>query len=71
MIDKLFDIPCKILHVNKGDELSTITNALRTHFDMFGSPVMMGGDMDCSSKGIMGINFGGNEPSLLVVVCFS
>ncbi|KOB63293.1 putative F38A5.1a, partial [Operophtera brumata] len=47
-------------------ELSTIVGTLVTHFVEFGSPVMMGGDVDCSSKGIMGIDVGGSEPSLLV-----
>ncbi|XP_049877215.1 ufm1-specific protease 2 [Pectinophora gossypiella] len=67
VIDKLFDIPCKMLHVNKGDELKNIVEQLKTHFDKFGSPVMMGGDVDCSSKGVMGIRVDGNNASLLIV----
>ncbi|XP_072943093.1 ufm1-specific protease 1-like [Epargyreus clarus] len=67
VIDRLYDIPCKILHVKKGDELGTLVDTLKGHFEMFGSPIMMGGDVDCSSKGIMGINIQGDKASLLVV----
>lgn len=69
MIDKLYDIPSKIVHVNHGDELKTIVDTLVSHFDKFGSPVMMGGDVDASSKGILGIHVGQQNTSLLVVVC--
>lgn len=68
VIDKLYDIPCKIIHVNKGDELQSIIDSLISHFVKFGSPIMMGGDVDCSSKGIMGVRVCGNDTSLLVVV---
>ncbi|XP_075981242.1 UFM1 specific peptidase 1 [Anticarsia gemmatalis] len=67
VIDKLFDIPCKIIHVNKGDELNSIVEKLVEHFDKFGSPVMMGGDVDCASKGIMGVHVGSKDASLLIV----
>ncbi|XP_063366745.1 ufm1-specific protease 1 [Cydia amplana] len=67
VIDKLYDIPSKIVHVNKGDNLGTIVDTLKTHFEKFGSPIMMGGDVDCSSKGIMGIHIDKSEASLLIV----
>lgn len=67
VIDKLYEIPCKILHVNQGDELKTLVDTLVSHFDKFGSPVMMGGDVDASSKGIVGIHVGHRDASLLVV----
>ncbi|XP_035435310.2 ufm1-specific protease 1 [Spodoptera frugiperda] len=67
VIDKLYDIPSKIVHVNHGDELKTIVDTLVSHFDKFGSPVMMGGDVDASSKGILGIHVGQQNTSLLVV----
>lgn len=70
VLDKLYDVPCKIIHVNKGDDLNTIVDALISHFEKFGSPVMMGGDVDCSSKGIMGIHTDKAGASLLVVVRF-
>ncbi|CAH0764304.1 unnamed protein product [Diatraea saccharalis] len=68
VIDTYYDVPCKIIHVNKGDELSYIVDTLMDHFKKFGSPVMMGGDIDCSSKGIMGIQVVDGDASLLVVV---
>ncbi|CAG9795659.1 unnamed protein product [Diatraea saccharalis] len=67
VIDTYYDVPCKIIHVNKGDELSYIVDTLMDHFKKFGSPVMMGGDIDCSSKGIMGIQVVDGDASLLVV----
>ncbi|KAM3960301.1 UFM1 specific peptidase 1 [Aphomia sociella] len=67
VIDKLYDIPCKIVHVNKGEELQKIVDTLVSHFNKFGSPVMMGGDIDCSSKGIMGIHTNRKDASLLIV----
>lgn len=67
VVDKLYDIPCKIIHVNNGGDLRTIVDTLVNHFDKFGSPVMMGGDVDCGSKGIMGINVSQSDASLLIV----
>ena len=54
IVDKLFDVPCKIIHVASGLELDKHFHAIEQHFDRFGSPVMMGGDQDASSKGILG-----------------
>lgn len=54
--------------MSKGDELSNITEKVKQHFEKFGSPVMMGGDIDCSSKGVMGIRDCGPNTSLLIVV---
>lgn len=68
VLDKLYDIPSKIIHVNKNESLESILEALKSHFVQYGSPVMMGGDVDCSSKGIMGIHVNGSDSSLLVVV---
>ncbi|XP_014358864.2 probable Ufm1-specific protease [Papilio machaon] len=67
VIDKLYDVPCKIVHVNKGDELEKITDILKVHFTTFGSPIMMGGDVDCSSKGVMGVKVSERNSSLLIV----
>ncbi|KAI8420258.1 hypothetical protein MSG28_008799, partial [Choristoneura fumiferana] len=49
------------------DDLNTIVDTLKSHFEKFGSPIMMGGDVDCSSKGIMGIHVDHAGVSLLVV----
>lgn len=68
MIDKLYGVPSKIVHVKKEDNLESIVEILKSHFEKFGSPIMMGGDVDCSSKGIMGVLVDGNNSKLLVVV---
>ncbi|XP_032519942.2 ufm1-specific protease 1 [Danaus plexippus] len=67
VIDKLYGVPSKIVHVKKEDNLEIIVEILKSHFEKFGSPIMMGGDVDCSSKGIMGVLVDGNNSKLLVV----
>ncbi|XP_023954469.2 ufm1-specific protease 2 [Bicyclus anynana] len=69
VLDKLYDIPSKIIHhhVNKGDSLENILESLCNHFENFGSPIMMGGDVDCSSKGVMGVHVDGINSKLLIV----
>ena len=54
VIDSLYDVPCKILHVNAG-MLSSYMNQLRVHFKEIRSPIMMGGDRDNASKAILGL----------------
>ncbi|XP_076333048.1 ufm1-specific protease 1-like [Tachypleus tridentatus] len=66
-IDFFYNVLCKILHLKSGSELKETVNEFHRHFDCFGSPVMMGGDRDCSSKGIMGICSTSEESYLLVV----
>lgn len=39
------------------------------HFLEKGCPIMMGGDMDCSSKGVVGVRKINGTISLLIVVC--
>ncbi|KAK7494767.1 hypothetical protein BaRGS_00013894 [Batillaria attramentaria] len=58
-------VPCKIVHVGQGSELINHLATLQDHFRQFGSPVMMGGDTDASSKGVLGVRL--NPPALLVV----
>lgn len=43
-------------------------SVLRLYFEQFGGLVMMGGDVDASSKGIAGIHIADNEAYLLVIV---
>ncbi|XP_022092880.1 ufm1-specific protease 1-like [Acanthaster planci] len=66
-IDHFYDVPCKILHVNSGTELIDKIPDLLQHFQEVGSPVMMGGDTDASSKGIVGICIGQQQTCLLVL----
>ena len=54
VIDYLYDLPCKILHCEAGTLLNNI-DSLREHFRTIKSPIMMGGDMDNASKGILGV----------------
>jgi len=67
VIDFVCDIPVKIVHVTSGAELPRIFPALQQHFTTRKCPVMMGGDQDCSSKGIFGTREDGNKKFLLVV----
>ena len=55
VIDHLFDVPCKILHSPAG-QLGESWADLMSHFDKYSSPIMMGGDLDNSSKGILGLS---------------
>lgn len=61
-------MPSKIIHVKKGDALESVVESLCSHFEKFGSPVMMGGDVDCSSKGVVGVHSDGDNSELLIVV---
>ncbi|XP_043933246.1 inactive Ufm1-specific protease 1 isoform X2 [Protopterus annectens] len=66
-LDKFYGIPCKILHVPSGKELVEYAEVVYSHFRNSGSPVMMGGDSDNSSKGILGICSGQKGHYLLVL----
>ena len=54
VIDTLYSIPCKILHCSQGD-LPKHSEKLIDHFRNFSCPVAVGGDLDNSSKGVLGI----------------
>ncbi|KAK2151892.1 hypothetical protein LSH36_347g02011 [Paralvinella palmiformis] len=54
VVDQLYNIPCKILHFTSGTDLCLNINMLEEHFRMKGSPVMIGGDSDTSSKCLLG-----------------
>lgn len=68
MIDKLFDVPCKIMHIPSGKDLITHFHGIEQHFKTYSSPVMMGGNTDAASKGILGTCSNNNEHFLLVLV---
>lgn len=68
VIDTLYDVRCQIIHVKSGEELSEHINTLMAHFKTKGSPIMMGGDTDVSSKGIVGVCKNATDTYLLVVV---
>ncbi|KAI9538154.1 hypothetical protein NQZ68_017887 [Dissostichus eleginoides] len=69
ILDYFYDVPCKLVHVRGGGtELEHVAvEELHRHFEKHGSPVMMGGDRDNSSKGIFGVCTGGDGSYLLVV----
>ncbi|XP_076445627.1 ufm1-specific protease 1-like isoform X2 [Babylonia areolata] len=64
-LDFFYGVPCKIVHVNSGAGLKQHLSTLHNHFSSLGSPVMMGGDTDASSKGIVGVCL---DPGALLVV---
>ncbi|PSN54608.1 hypothetical protein C0J52_07393 [Blattella germanica] len=51
----------------EGSELDEHVPSLVEHFQKFGSPLMMGGDQDCSAKAIMGIHCSQRQVFLLIV----
>ncbi|XP_047242125.1 inactive Ufm1-specific protease 1 [Girardinichthys multiradiatus] len=69
VLDYFCDVPCKVVHVRGGGaELEQVAvEELHQHFEKHGSPVMMGGDRDNSSKGILGVCTGDKGSYLLVV----
>ncbi|XP_022049719.2 inactive Ufm1-specific protease 1 [Acanthochromis polyacanthus] len=69
VLDYFYDIPCKLVHVRGGGiELEKVAvEELHQHFEKHGSPVMMGGDRDNSSKGILGVWTGDKGSYLLIV----
>lgn len=69
VVDTLYNVPCKILHIQKGSkQLSEYIDTLESYFHEIGGFAMMGGDVDASSKGIIGIHRGSKAVHLLIVV---
>ncbi|MBN3318057.1 UFSP1 protease, partial [Atractosteus spatula] len=67
LLDHLHDVPCRVLHVRPGPELRDVPGQLHGHFRAHGSPVMMGGDQDNASKGVLGVCDGKRGSYLLVL----
>jgi hypothetical protein len=67
-VDHLYGVSSKIIHVAKGSDLHDHVPSLVEHFNKYGSPVMMGGDQDCSAKAVMGVHSSDSEAYLLIVV---
>ncbi|CAB3359075.1 Hypothetical predicted protein [Cloeon dipterum] len=54
ILSHLYNWDCRIIHMSSGAALQDKINVLRKHFASGGGPVMAGGDLDCSSKCIVG-----------------
>ncbi|CAO1403289.1 unnamed protein product [Diamesa serratosioi] len=68
IIDELFGVACYLHHVTRGDGLKSIRNKIVTYFETQGGFMMMGGDLDASSKGIAGVHITTNNEIYLLVV---
>ncbi|KAK2860328.1 hypothetical protein Q7C36_004494 [Tachysurus vachellii] len=68
VLDQMYDVPCRLVHVRSGTtELEQAAQDLHLHFLTHGSPVMMGGDRDNSSKCILGVCTGKEGSYLLIM----
>lgn len=70
VLDTLYDVPCKIQHIQCGKELLNHIETIAEYFDKFGGLIMMGGDQDAASKGIAGVHISDSGTYLLIIVSF-
>lgn len=68
VLDTLYNVPCKIVHINRGKEIENHIETIVHHFDKFGGLIMMGGNEDAASKGIAGVHISDSGTFLLIVV---
>lgn len=68
VVDQLYGVSSKIIHVTKGSDLHHHVPSLIEHLNKYGSPLMMGGDKDCSAKAVVGVHASGSDAYLLIVV---
>ncbi|XP_013383909.1 ufm1-specific protease 1 [Lingula anatina] len=66
-LDYFYDVPGKIVHLESGADLPSCVDQLVDHFTTTKAPVMMGGDSDNSSKGVLGICKTTNSTYLLIL----
>ncbi|XP_076621650.1 UFM1 specific peptidase 1 [Colletes latitarsis] len=67
VLNHLYEVLSKIVHVPSGKLLSGQIPAIKGHFEEFGSPIMMGGDRDCSSKCVVGVHEGVKNTYMLII----
>ncbi|XP_017881650.1 ufm1-specific protease 1-like [Ceratina calcarata] len=67
VLNHLYEVLSKIVHVRHGRDLRNEVAVIRSHFEEFGSPIMMGGDRDCSSKCVLGIHENPKNTYLLIL----
>jgi hypothetical protein len=68
VVDHLYGVQSKLIHVTKGSDLQHHVPSLIEHFNKYGSPLMMGGDKDCSAKAVVGIHASDSDTYFLIVV---
>ncbi|XP_074839147.1 ufm1-specific protease 1 isoform X2 [Carettochelys insculpta] len=66
-IDHFFGVPCKLVHCPRGEGLGGQVEALYAHFQGGGGPIMVGGDADSASKGLLGVCSSRHGHHLLVL----
>ncbi|XP_028402642.1 ufm1-specific protease 2-like [Dendronephthya gigantea] len=66
-LDHCYNISSKIIHIRSGREIGLKFAELLSHFKMFGSPIMIGGDSDAASKALLGIATDGNKKYFLIL----
>ncbi|KAJ7345250.1 hypothetical protein JRQ81_001200 [Phrynocephalus forsythii] len=66
-LDHFYSVPSKLVHIPRGQDLEKELETLYAHFQRGGAPVMMGGDRDNSSKGLLGVCSGPQGHHLLVL----
>ncbi|XP_042329464.1 inactive Ufm1-specific protease 1 [Sceloporus undulatus] len=66
-MDHFCAVPGKLIHLPRGQDLGKELETLYAHFQGGGGPVMMGGDRDNSSKGLLGVCSGPKGHHLLVL----
>ena len=67
VLDQYCDVPCKIVHSRSGKELENVYDQVFQHFQKRRCPIMMGGDLDNSSKGIFGACQSDKDKYFLIV----
>ena len=66
-IDYFYKVQCRIIHARNLNDLKEHIKDIANHLIEFGSPIMMGGDEDCSSKCILGISINHEMIWLLIL----
>lgn len=66
-IEYFYKVQSKIIYSRNIEDLKQHAGDIVSHFREFGSPLMMGGDRDCSSKCILGISMSADDIRLLIL----
>ncbi|OQV22439.1 putative Ufm1-specific protease 1 [Hypsibius exemplaris] len=55
ILDHVYDVSCRLLHIRTPAELKEHYATLQEHFTNSGSPIFLGGDKDCFGKCVIGM----------------